>query len=133
MVAPDTVQLKTASVDSLQVALATQKSDLVSCFSKQATENRSNATAPGNKNSCVAVHTGGGLCRLVKRWVVWVSGSCTAGMQPAPESNILRGSRCRCLGGSWFRWVPCYRQLGCGRGYENFFSDHGDSRHRALC
>src|SRR5499426_4850781 len=57
MVAPDTVQPETASVDGFQVALTTKESDLVSCFSKQATENRSNATAPCNKNSCVAVHS----------------------------------------------------------------------------
>src|SRR5215510_4250323 len=57
MVAPDTVQPETASVDGPQVALTAKESDVVSRFSKQATENRSNATAPCNKNSCVAVHS----------------------------------------------------------------------------
>src|SRR5262249_45425069 len=57
MVAPDAVQPETASVDGRQVALTTKERDLVSRFSKQATENRSNATAPCNKNSCVAVHS----------------------------------------------------------------------------
>src|SRR5262249_56543067 len=57
MVAPDAVRPETASVDGRQVALTTKERDLVSRFSKQATENRSNATAPCNKNSCVAVHS----------------------------------------------------------------------------
>src|SRR5215471_576792 len=65
MVAPDTVQPETASVNGRQVARTTKERDLVSCFSKQATENRSNATAPCNKNSGVAVHSAPGVARDV--------------------------------------------------------------------